>query len=107
MLKYLALLGLPEWTALSRIQRRFVWQHCVHPFLAKWQIRLVELCVTPLGMFAALRFGAFDHMRSTLVALFIVIFLLPDLFDTCWVARHRREVSSFIQSHGADIQTAA
>lgn len=107
MLTYFALLGLPEWTALSRVQRRFVWQQCAYPLLDRWQMKLAKLSMALLAIFVAFQLGGFDHMGTTMVVLFIVVILLPDSFDTVLIARHRRQVSSFIQSHGTEIQSAS
>jgi hypothetical protein len=107
MLTHFALSGLAEWTVLSRAQRRFVWHQYLYPLTSQWQMRLAKFCVGLLGIVIAFRLGAFDRMSTTVIMLFIVIFLLPDLFDTLVIARHRRQVSSFIHSHGPEIQTAA
>lgn len=70
-------------------------------------MRLAKFCVALPLIFAALQLGAFDRMDTTIVVLFVVIFLMPDLFDTFLIARHRRQVRGFIESHESEIKTAA
>src|SRR5881396_3727054 len=107
MLTYFARVGLPGWKALSKVQRRFVWRQCVHPFLFRGHLMVAKTFLIALAVFFASRSGAFTTMPSTFIAAFVVVFLVTDLFELCVIARHRRQVSSFIESHGAEIQHAA
>ena len=106
MLTYFSLVGLPEWTALSRRQRRFVWRQCAYPLLDRWQMKVAKTCIALAALCVAVRLGFFDHMSTTVLSMLVLVFLLPDLFDALVVASHRQQVSAFITHHGTEIQTA-
>jgi hypothetical protein len=107
MLASLALLGLPEWKMLSRVQRRFVWQHFIQPILTRWHMMIAKACLVALAVFLASLLGAFNSTSGTLIVMFLAVFVLTDLVDLLLLTRHRQQVASYIHSHGAEIQTAA
>ena len=107
MLAYLALLGLPEWKTLSRVQRRFVWRHFIHPILTRWQMMVAKMGLVLLAVLIGSLLGAFSTTTGTFIVMFVVIFVVTDLVDLLLLTRHRQQVASYIHSHGAEIQTAA
>lgn len=91
--------------ALSKVQRRFVWQHCVHPLLTRLPVLLAK-CVLVFGFIsAAYWFGAFGSLVSSIIMMIAVIFPIPELVDLWVIARHRQDIETYIQSHGSDIQS--
>jgi len=104
MLIYLALFRFRPWTALSRRQRRFVWRNCVHPLLTHWPLLIVRGCLLFSAMLAVVLPDAFHGWRLYL-AIFLVVFLVPDLLDVDLVARFRPKIGGYIQEHGSEIQS--
>ena len=93
MLTYLALLGLPEWTALSKIQRRFAWQHYVTPLVTRWQLAVAKTLLVVLAVAVMLWLEAFGRTSTSVIAIVAAVFLIPELFDLFFVAGHRRRIS--------------
>ena len=62
-----------------------------------------------IGLAGAYFSGWFDQAStSTMIAMILVVVYVPcELVDLVVVARYRREVTNFIQSHGAEIEKAA
>jgi hypothetical protein len=107
MITYLALLRLPSWMALSSAQRQYVWRRCVHPLLTRLPVMLAKTVLLFLCIVAAYRIGSFGSFMPSLVTMIAIIFLVPESLDLWLVARHRRDIEAFIQSHGSDIQSVA
>jgi prepilin signal peptidase PulO-like enzyme (type II secretory pathway) len=105
MITYLALLRFPQWMALSRVQRRFVWRHCVHPLLTRLPVMLAKTILLFLFIIAAYWIGVFGSLVPSIVTMIAVIFLIPELLDLWLVARHRQDIEAYIQSHGSEIQS--
>ncbi len=96
---------MPTWNALSRVQRRFVWNSCVYPLLAQWPTKVAELCTSLVVIAVAFRFGGFDHFAGALITIVAAGFIVPLLFGWLVVIRHRHDIEKFIQSHGPEIQS--
>lgn len=107
MFTYLALIGLPEWAKLSRVQRRFVCRHFIHPMLTRWQLMIAKTCLAIPAVVAGSLLGAFSGRIGTFITLFVVTFLVTDLVDLFVVARRRPAVGRYIQSHATELQSAA
>jgi hypothetical protein len=107
MITHLALLRFPQWMALSKVQRQFVWQHCVHPLLTRLPVLLAKTVLGFVFIGAAYWFGAFGSLVPSIIIMMAVIFLVPALLDVCVIARHRRDIEVYIRSHGSDIQSVA
>ena len=105
MITYFALLRLPSWMALSKVQRRFVWRHCVHPLLTRLPVMLAKTVLLFLCIIAAYRIGAFGGFVPSVITMIAVIFLVPESLDLWLVARHRQDIEAYIQSHGSEIQS--
>ena len=105
MITYLALLRFPQWMALSKVQRRFVWQHCVHPLLTRLPVLLAKTVLVFGFIGAAYWFGVFGSLVPSIIMMIAVIFLIPELLDVWVIARHRQDIETYIQSHGSDIQS--
>ena len=107
MLTYLALLGLPEWTTLSKVQRRFVWRRYIVPLVTRWQLAVAKTILVGLVIAALLWLGAFSRTGTTVIAFVGVVFLIPELFDLVFIARRRQQIGNIIQSHETEIRSAA
>lgn len=107
MLTRLALLGLQDWTALSKVQRRFVWMQFIHPMLSGWRMLLAKMGLAFPAAFIILQFGGFNTRIVEGIAVFLLIWGIPELFDLCVLALQRRKLSSYIQNHRAQIEAAA
>jgi hypothetical protein len=105
MIINLALLRNPLWTELSKVQRRFVWQHCVHPLLTRFPVKLAKTVFVFGFIGAAYWFGAFGSLVPSVIVIIAVIFLVPEFLDVCVIACHRQDIETYIQSHGSDIQS--
>ena len=105
MITYLALLRVPSWMALSGVQRRFVWRHCIHPLLTRFPLMIAKIILAFLCIIVGYWLGAFGSLVSTVITIIVLIFLLPELLDLCLVARHRQVIQDYIQSHGSEIQS--
>ena len=107
MITHLALRRLPQWTALSKAQRRFVWQHCIHPLLKRPPV-LVAKTVLGIGFIAAASWLVlFGSLAPLIITMIVVPLLAPELVDVWVIARHRQDIQAYIQSHGSDIQSIA
>jgi hypothetical protein len=113
MLTHFALWGLPDWTKLSKVQRRFVWQQCLHPILANRRAldaKGAVLLLIFLGSLAWWMFGQSSfiaHPRVVYPLLVVVTaFFPPEFVDLVIVARQRKRVSQFIHDHGEEIAAA-
>lgn len=107
MVRILALHGLPSWRALSRDQRRFVWQNYVHPQLASVRVRDAKMILCLPFIVFAYRFGAFSSLVPSLVAMIVIVFVIPDLMESWLVTRHRQEIEKYIQGHMSELQSLA
>ena len=105
MITYLALLSFPEWMALSKVQRRFVWQHCVHPLLRRLPVLLAKTVLVFGFIGAAFWFGAFGSLLPSIIVMIAVIFLIPELLDVWVIARQRQYIKTYIQGHESEIQS--
>jgi len=102
---YLALLRLPLWKALSKGQRRLIWRNCVHPILTCRPFVVSKLALSLLLLFVAYQVGGFNGLAQAVITIALLVFVIPELLDIFWVARHRRDVESCIQTHAAEIQS--
>ena len=109
MLTFLALIRLPEWTALSKVQRRFVSIHCIHPLLIDRRAMNAKTLLLLAGLAVALSSGVFSLTNTigAIAVMYALAFLPSELIDIVVVAQHRQLVREFIQSHEAEIATAA
>src|SRR4051812_14647820 len=107
MITHLALLRLPQWLALSKAQRRFVWQHAIHPLLTRLSVVLTKTVLLFLFIIAAYWLGAFGSLALSIATTVAIVFLIPELLDLWLVTRHRQHIEAYIQSHGSEIQSAA
>lgn len=107
MITHLALLHVPEWMTLSKVQRQFVWQHCVHPLLTRLLFVRTKFVFLFLLIPAAYWFGAFGSLALSIATIFVIVFLIPELLDLWLVSRHRQDIEAYIQSHGSEIQSVA
>ena len=58
-----------------------------------------------LFIFVAYRFGGFSSVTSYLITIFFIVFVIPELVDLLLLARHRRNIETYLQSHGSEIQS--
>ena len=107
MFTKLALLGLPEWTALSKVRRRFVWQHYVAPLVTRWQLVAAKTILVMLVIAVVLWLEAFSRTSTTIIAFLGAVFLIPEIFDLCFIALRRQTIGGIIQSHETEIRSAA
>jgi uncharacterized membrane protein HdeD (DUF308 family) len=91
--------------ALSKIQRRFVWRHCVHPLLTRWSVMITKTVLLLLFIIAAYWLGAFGSLALSIAMTIAIVFLIPELLDLWLVTRHRQDIEAYIQSHGSEIQS--
>jgi membrane protein YdbS with pleckstrin-like domain len=105
MITYWILPVLPEWRRLGKAQRLSVWRQFVHPMLMRWPLWIAKCGVLLLGVLAAQRLGLFDQ-TTPLVVVLVFTFLFMDVVDLFVIMRHRHQLDSYIQSHGAETQSA-
>ncbi len=102
MLAHLALLRLRPWAALSRAQRRIVWQQFVHPLLNRWPVGIAKSAVLILALLAVmLPSGGYGVGRY--IVIFLVVMFTPDLLDVVLVAAYNKRIREYIQEHAAEI----
>jgi prepilin signal peptidase PulO-like enzyme (type II secretory pathway) len=107
MITHLALRRLPQWTALSKAQCQFVWQHCIHPLLTRYPL-MVAKTVLILGFLSAASWlGLFGGLVPYTIVMIAVISPVPELLDVWVIARHRQDIEAYIQNHESEIQSIA
>ncbi len=107
MITFLALLRLPAWVALSKAQRRYVWQLCVHPLLTREPVVVAKTVLLFAWILAACQFEAFGGFVPSFGTMFAAVFLIPESLDLWLVARHRQDITIYIQRHRSEIQSVA
>jgi hypothetical protein len=108
MLIYLPFLLFQPWKKLSKAQRKFVWRECVQPLVTRWPI----LVIKSMAMFFAILIPLMMVVKTLqgwklMGAMFLVVFLMPELFDMIVLARYRRRVIEYIQEHRPEIESVA
>ena len=107
MIAFLALFRIPQWAMLSKIQRRYVWRHCVHPLLIRSPIRLTQNILSFLLIMAAYALGALSSPPLFIGTTVLSVILIPELIELWVIAQHRNDIESYIQIHESEIQSAA
>ena len=97
MFEPLELVGLP------RLQRRFVYRHCVHTLLARWPVALSKSALWALMLVIGWYLGAFDSDVG-----FVVFFLCATIADECYrlslLRWYRGRVADYLREHRAEIE---
>ena len=101
MLTYLMMLRIPEWKELSKKQRHFVWEHCVHPLLTSTLAQSLKSLLLLLAVSAALWFGPVERLAS-LVVIMAAVFIPCELVELVFAVRNRQRICTFIQSHAIE-----
>ena len=107
MLTYLALFRMPEWTTLSRIQRRAVYKRCIRPLLLRWQVLVARTVFLIIAIVAATTLLHTAPGWHAFITVFVTVLLGSSLFDLVFIASKRQQIGQFIQSHAEEIQSAA
>ncbi len=98
---------IPQWKALPRNERRFVWEHCVHPLVTSTSAQNLKVLLFGLALFAAYSFGLLGQV-STSLATFVVLVLAPgEVVELILAARNRQIISNFIQNRATEATAAA
>ena len=106
MIAFLALFRIPQWAMLSKIQRRYVWRHCVHPLLNRSPIRLTQNILSFLLIMVAYGLGALSIPPLFIGTTVLSVILIPELVELWVISQHRNDIESYIQSHESEIQSA-
>jgi hypothetical protein len=107
MITHLALRRLPQWTALSKAQCQFVWQHCIHPLLKRYPLMVAKTILILGFLSAASWLGLFGGLVPPIIVMIAVISPVPELLDVWVITRHRQDIEAYIQSHESEIQSIA
>ena len=80
----------------DKVQRAYVWKHCVHPLLIRWPVLLLKTGISLCIVVPATRYGCFDTLPRIMTIMFVGIFVIPDIVDLLTVSRSIEKIRGFI-----------
>jgi cytochrome c oxidase assembly factor CtaG len=101
MIAYLMLLSTPEWKALPREHRRFVYEKCVHPLLTTILAMGVKTLLFAAIAYAGIVSGLINHLSTSLAFFVTACFVPSELVDLIVVARNHAAINEFIKGHAS------
>lgn len=100
----LVLKGLFAWRALSKAQRRYVYENCVHRLLNSWRLKVVKtLFIFPALLFVMLGADPLDGLLIFAFNLFLLMFVVDELMTMLFISLNRKQIDSYIQTHAQEI----
>ena len=107
MLSHLLLRSFPPWKALSKPQRKLVWEQLIHPSTVRWPLMVTKWLLFSCAMVGIMWSDIFDDSWRGFLGVVITVFFLPEIVDLIVVARMRQKIGRYIQEHALEIQSAA
>lgn len=102
MLAYLSLLLLQPWKALSKRQRKFVWQQYIQPLTMRLPTTLVKFVLVWCWFWAMNRFGTFYGWHPLVTG--VAVLCIWEVVDMILIVISRQKIVQYIQEHEAEIQ---
>jgi uncharacterized membrane-anchored protein YitT (DUF2179 family) len=107
MLIYFALLGLPEWTTLSKTDRQAVCKRFIRPLFRRWQVFLGRIVFLIIAIITTTRLLHTSPGWHEFMTVFVAVLFGSILFDQVFVALKRHQIIQFIRNHAKEIESAA
>jgi biotin transporter BioY len=103
MLARLLLRPLPQWKALTRDQRKFVWREGVNPLLAGLPLIVTRNILYLCGLMLLLQLPL--HGWRMFFYFGILTYFSHDLCEMIWVAMARHKIARYIHEHEEKIHS--